>query len=177
MHLPCKNSEKIRFYHVVSLEILSWNVVFIIGPTILPTPHHCSRRPGGCGVNPVQGCNNVLYRNAARICVPTFWEWAQSVMSQFLYWILFPFGFRYSYSQCRSIYCWEIVIINIDPTNHILWKSKVTSYSAEFHKYVKYFTLWFLCRNWCVSPRQTSFYDKVKLRPIGLNSTIVDKYK
>ena len=64
-----------------------------------------------------------------------------------------------------------LVIINIDPTNCILWKSKVTSYCAEFHKCVKYFTLWFLCRNWCVSPRQTSFYDKVNLCPIELNST------
>ena len=42
-------------------------------------------------------------RNAARICVPTFWERAKIVMSQFLYWILFPFGFRYYYSHCRSI--------------------------------------------------------------------------
>ena len=65
----------------------------------------------------------------------------------------------------------DIVIIIIDPTNCILWKSKVTSYCAEFHKCVKYFTLWFLCRNWCVSPRQTSFYDKVNLCPIELNST------
>ena len=110
-------------------------------------------------------------RNAARICFPTFWERAKSVVSQFLYWILFPFDFRYYYSQCRSIDSWDIVIINIDPTNCIWWKSKVTSYGAEFHNYAKSFTLWSLCRNWCVISRLISFYDKVNLCPIELNST------
>ena len=110
-------------------------------------------------------------RNAARICFPTFWERAKSVVSQFLYWILFPFGFRYYYSQWRSIDSWDIVIINFDPTNCIWWKSKVTSYGAEFHNYAKSFTVWSLCTNLCVISRLKSFYDKVNLCPIELNST------
>ena len=106
-----------------------------------------------------------------RICFPTFWERAKIVVSQFLYWILFPFGFRYYYSQWRSIDSWDIVIINFDPTNCIWWKSKVTSYGAEFHNYAKSFTLWSLCTNLCVISRLKSFYDKVNLCPIELNST------
>ena len=114
---------------------------------------------------------STTWRNAARILVPTLWGCAQNVMSPFLYWMLFPYGFRYYYSQCWSIVSWEIVIISIDPTNCILWKSKVTSYGAELHNYTKSFTLWSLCRNWCVLSRLKSFYDKVNLCPIELNST------